>query len=480
MRAQSLSKGLVGLAALCLAALTAGCSLFGDDWLDKAEKAASGPQAMWYRVQFEADYGTQRVKVDQMVTCTTVLISGGFLGQSPNSAVTEAYPKTAGVDLADGSRVVVRVPDMCLRNRAFRTVNGDSRMTRGWEEVGSFDVMPLVIWSERSRDPERMESYISRDYYLHPEARFKNAKGTLTLWEVGRIPENVREILSAPPFEPFSPNPWVNPKKLGKATIEQQLRGNDRDARYHGKGPRYAAYTITEIDSVEEWWAKYLDYAPRTEFLRANERNKPEPETDYETKEASVWPAAYEILGRLVGDPDFVYADCPNQYIRDLMVGVPRMSDLPFNSQDGGAIISGITISENGPYVPDYKDPDYRLRAMQSRACAKRAAQTRTFDIIDGHLDASKAIPGVLVYRKWGDDMDQGGTAFRIPALFEQGVQVGERPSYFNLRINGISTRLVNFTSGPGVVIHLKSDDKWYFLAQRTTVFEGLREGIKF
>jgi len=476
---QPLSSFILRLAALCLAGLTAGCGVFVDDWLDKAEKAASGPKAMWYRVQFEADYGTQRVKVDQMVTCTTALISGGFLGQSPDSVVTEAYPKTAGVDLADGSRVVVRVPDMCRRNRAFRTVNGDSRMTRGWEEVGSFDVMPLVIWSERSRDPERMESYISRDYYQHPEARFKNAKGTLTLWEVGRIPENVREILSAPPFEPFSPNPWVNPKKLGKATIEEQLRGNDRDARYHGKGPRYAAYTITEIDSIEKWWAKYLDQAQRIGFPLENVRNKPEADQKYEAEELSVWPNVF-IGGQEVGDPDFVYANCPNQYIHDLMVGVPRMSDLPFNSQDGGAIFSGITISEDGPYVPDYKNPDYRLRAMQWRACAKRAAQTRTFDIIDGHFDASKAIPGVLVYRKWGNDYHEGGTAFRIPALFEQGVQVGERPSFFNLRINGKTIRLVNFTGGDGVTIHLKSDDKWYFLSERTTVFEGLREGIKF
>lgn len=476
MGSQPLSSLMLRVAALCLAGLTPGCSIFGDDWLDKAEKAASGPKAMWYRVQFEADYGTQRVVVDQMVTCTTVLISGGFLGQSPNSAVTEAYPKTAGVDLADGSRVVVRVPDMCLRNRAFRTVNGDSRMTRGWEQVGSFDVMPLVIWSERSRDPERMESYISRDYYQHPEARFKNAKGTLTLWEVGRIPENVREILSAPPFEPFSPNPWVDPERAKRVSTEDRLRGYDREG-YHGKGPRYAAYTITEIDSVEEWWAKYLDYAPRTEFLLADERGKPEPEPEYETKEASVWPTASHIMGRWVGDPDFVYADCPRRYIYDLMVGVPRMSDLPFNSQDGGAIISGITISEDGPYVPDYKNPDYRLKAMQSRACAKRAAQTRTFDIIDGHLDASKAIPGVLVYRKWGF---QAGIGSSIPPAFRDAGIINEITPFIPLhRILDISVKPSDYDDRD-LVVHLKKIDRWFVLGHQHYVFTGKTENSHF
>lgn len=476
MGSQPLSSFILRLAALCLAGLTAGCSVFGDDWLDNAVEAASGPKAMWYRVQFEADYGTQRVKVDQMVTCTTVLISGGFLGQSPNSAVTEAFPKTAGVDLADGSRVVVRVPDMCLRNRAFRTVNGDSRMTRGWEEVGSFDVMPLVIWSERSRDPERMESYISRDYYQHPEARFKNAKGTLTLWEVGRIPKNVREILSAPPFEPFSPNPWVDPERAKRVSMEERLRGYDREG-YHGNGPRYAAYTITEIDSVEEWWAKYLDYAPRTEFLLADERDKPEPEPEYETKEASVWPTASDIMGRWVGDPDFVYADCPRRYIYDLMVGVPRMSDLPFNSQDGGAIISGITISEDGPYVPDYKNPDYRLKAMQSRACAKRAAQTRTFDIIDGHLDASKAVPGVLVYRKWGFQAGIGsGTP---PVLRDTGVIVSESPWGMKNRILGISTQ-TNSYDLRDTVVKMKSSKRWFVLGHQHHIYTGRTENSHF
>ncbi|WP_162892724.1 hypothetical protein [Blastomonas fulva] len=477
MGSQPLSGLFLRLAALCLAALTAGCSLFGDDWLDKAEKAASGPQAMWYRVQFEADYGSQRVKIDQMVTCTTTYISGGFLGQSPNSAVTEAYPKTAGVDLADGSRVVVRVPDMCRRNRAFVTAaDGDLEMVRGWEKVGSFDVMPLVIWSERSRDPERMESYISRDYYLHPEARFKNAKGTLTLWEVGRIPENVREILSAPPFEPFSPNPWVDPERAKRVSMEERLKGYDREG-YHGNGPRYAAYTITEIDSVEEWWTKYLDYAQRIGFRLEDVRNKPEPEPDYETKDVSVWPTASDIMGRWVGDPDFVYADCPRRYIYDLMVGVPRMSDLPFNSQDGGAIISGITISENGPYVPDYKNPDYRLKAMQSRACAKRAAETRTFDIIDGHLDASKAIPGVLVYRKWGFQAGIGtGTP---PVLRDTGVIVSASPWGMRHRLLGISTQ-TNSYDLRDTVVKMKPSKRWFVLGHQHHIYTGRTENSHF
>ncbi|MEL6878500.1 MAG: hypothetical protein AAGL68_10440, partial [Pseudomonadota bacterium] len=381
-------------------------------------------------------------------------------------------------DLSDGSRVVVRVPDMCRRNRAFvKAADGDMEKRRGWKETGSFDVMPLVIWSERSSDPERVESYISRDYYNHPEARFTNAKGTLTLWEVGRVPEDVRGILAAPPFEPITPNPWINPERAKSLSESERLKGHGRDGKYHGNGPRYAAYTITEIDSVEEWWEKHQEYSARAEFLSLRKAGKPEPDPRFETDEVSVWPQAADLDSDDTGDPSFVSGDCPGRYINDLMLGIPRMSGLPFNSQDVPIIISGISIDEDGPYKPDYKKKDYQLMAMQWRACAKRAAQTRTFDIVDGRLDASEAIPGVIVYRKWGVLMGDGIPT--PPVLTNAGVIVTDEPRGLALSLSGIPARTSGFFHGDGVA-HLKKTDQWYAFGTHRNLYAGRLEGSKF
>ncbi len=75
------SRLLSGL-VMRLAGRNAGCSVLGDDCVDTAVEGTSGPQARWYRVLFEADCGTWRVVVGQMVTRASMIISGGFPGQT--------------------------------------------------------------------------------------------------------------------------------------------------------------------------------------------------------------------------------------------------------------------------------------------------------------------------------------------------------------------------------------------------------------
>ena len=433
-----------------------------EEQLAKAIQAATSNNAMWYRFTLEAEYQGNPFKIDQMVTCTRSVISGGSLGQSPDSVISEAHPMTAAAQMLDGSQVLVRIPNMCSRYRKYERLRefddpkyrgnpndiGTWGYRPGWKSRGPYAVLPLVIWSDKLPKPSRIESYVAREYYAQPTARIQNPKGLLDLWPVGKYPRNYLAVLKQETALPRYPNPLINP------ALNPNGRGGGRDGRYHGKGETYGAFTIVPVDNFNTWVQRYGDLA--REYRRRSEKDEALPDTRgiiltdswtepklLEADATFVHPrfAAYHDRNpqfpSLEAEKSFVTSNCVAQAVGGLMLGKPGMSDFPYDAADWGSDVPDrvrVGIYEGARSVMRTK---YAGKQARQRNCNAQLSKLRAFDIIDGRLDASKALPGMIVYRKWyGESDGWKGQAFSNSFIASGAIE--PNGNIHRLRINGV------------------------------------------
>ena len=468
--------------------------------LAQAVAAATGKNAMWYRFTFEANYRGTPFKIDQMVTCIRSVISGGSLGQSPDSVISEARPMTAAVQMADGSQVLVRIPNMCDRYRKYERLRefddpkqqhnpndfGTWGYMPGWKSHGPHPVLPLVIWSDKLPKPDRSESYVAREYYQQPGARIRNPEGFVELWPAGKYPQNYLAVLKQETALPRYPNPMINP------ALDPNGRGGARDGRYHGQGETYGAITIVPVVNFNAFVRQYADLA--REYRRRSGTNEPMPDTKgitltdswTEPKPLDADPtfvhprfAAYRDRNpefpSLEAEKSFVTSECVAKAVGGLMLGEPGMSELPYDAADWGSDVPDrVRMGIYEGARPDMR-AKYAGKQARQRNCYAQLAKLKSFEIVDGRLDATQALPGVIVYRKWfGELVGMKKRAFS-KAFLASGT-IDPLGNVFRLRLAGIN--LDYPLNGPKrdqsyypVIFEDKKTSQWFQVATYGDVF---------
>ena len=465
---RNLTLTLLAIATL----VSGGCSLLGASDEEKALQAATNDKAMWYRFTFEAEYQDKPFKIDQVVNCTRSVQSGGSLGQSPDTVIFEGYPRTAAAKMADGSQVLLRIPNMCRRYRAFVSEPNVAgvRILPGWRSRGPHPVIPMVVWSDRTTNPTRVESYVARGYYAHPQARIKNPKGFLDLWPVGKYPENAAEILKAPEAQPYYPHPWVNPKR------DPNGRGKGRDGKYHGN---FASYSIIPIDDPIEGFKKH---AASGNARISNQAQLKSPELKDKVREDENFifyggQSSGDTLRDYAADPSYIPASCVSLAFSRLATGAPGMSDFPYDPEDWAST-----------WPLDVRTPGQNLhtpeniallnsRQQRMRNCYARLGQLRSFSVVNGHLDDSGALPGAMVYiplverKNW---IKQG-------LLISPEASGEDRKYNFDarFRIDGLPGKAIGGWSSE-YVIKNKKTGKWYYYNATRGIYGSGGEGTHF
>ena len=495
MRGRQFALTLLASATLALVS----CSRLAPSEKENELEAATGDKAMWYRYTFEAEYQGEPFKIDQMVTCVSSIISGGGLGQSPDSVITEARPMSAAAKMADGSQILVRIPNMCGRYRKFEyepdekypdnPAAGSWGYKRGWKSRGPHSVIPLVIWSDKMPRPDIIESYVAAEYYQHPDARITNPKGTLDLWPVGQYPKNYKEVLQQEVALPRYPNPFINP------ALSPNGKGKGRDGQYHGVGDNYAAYTITPVVNYNQWVQKYGQLSkqygrakavgkalPDTQgvFIEAlNDRATSAPmqaDGDFTHPRFRAFTGVggggqnYEQFGAIESEPTFVTSDCVGIAFVKLLLGKPNMSTFPLDAKDYGSVMPDLVRVGSS----DGKHPDARARhfnrEQRERNCQAQLGKMRSFDIINGRLDASRSMPGMIVSRKWHGESERPYLdTFSRSFLASGAIQRVGDIFIFRLRIEGVNIdypllgRKVYDSPYP-VMFEDKNSGQWYII----------------
>jgi hypothetical protein len=469
---------MIGRRHLALALLTGatlilgGCSQLGLSDEEKAFQSATNDKAMWYRFTFEAEYGGKPFKIDQMVNCTRSVQSGGSLGQSPDTHIHEGYPRTAAAKMADGSQVLVRIPNMCRRYRAYELKLGYAGVSilAGWQSRGPHPIVPMVVWSDSTTKPTRLESYVARAYYAHPKARIKNPKGSLDLWPVGKYPDNAKEILNTPEAQPYYPHPWVNLDR------DPDGRGKGRDGKYHGK---FATYFTIPIDDPIEGFKKHAASAnariSQNTQLRA-------PELKYQVREDENFifyegQSSGDRLHNYASDPTYIPASCVSLAFSRLITGAPGMSDFPYDPEDWA---STWPLDVRTPGTEFHTPGNIALlnsREQRTRNCYARLGQLRSLSVVNGHLDDSGALPGAMVYIPLVERKD----------WIKQGLLIspeasGEDKKYnfdARFRIDGFPGKAIGGWS-PEYVIKNKKTGKWYYYNATRGIYGGGGESTHF
>src|SRR5687768_9475512 len=90
--------------ALCglLSVLATACGESDEARLADVVDYAEGPNAMWYRFNYSAEYAGRSISGDRMVFCSPVS-SGSFLGTVGSTATFLQIPQLAEERLSDGS-----------------------------------------------------------------------------------------------------------------------------------------------------------------------------------------------------------------------------------------------------------------------------------------------------------------------------------------------------------------------------------------
>ncbi len=345
---------------------------------------ARSPEAMWYRYTFEADYQGEPVKLDQKVYCPTRSFSGGSLGQSTGFTIRAHHPMTIAQQMDDGSQILVRIPDVCQRYRAYKSGEG---FQQGWEAPQTIDALPYVVWSDAYPKAMRIEAYVSPTYYDHPEARLQIGRSQVHLLPLGSHPGNFVDVLKQQQAIPHAPNPWINPGKSNADWMARNGRYDDPDNQF------ISIYQVPIVDMNS--------YAKQFKIRR------PDLDRDYTFDEEKGFSnpniAAYSEVSTLPADdgtdPDNITHDCVTRALDEVLGGRPLRTNVPYDRQDPNR-------AKNPRFAKDWD-----LRQQQKSNCRGRLAQLQSFEVVDGRFDASRSIPGVVVYHRWG----QPGGDWRNP-----------------------------------------------------------------
>ena len=152
-------------------------------------------------------------------------------------------------------------------------------------------------------------------------------------------------------------------------------------------------------------WKKYGEAANRS---IADWTRKKGPPLDYEPREDENFvvyrDAPYrDIVGEYGPDASYVWGKCIRDSIADLMVGDPVMVGQTLDQN----ILGETSINPRTPGTEAYRAgwlEDVEIREQKKRNCWTQLDKLRSFEIVDGRFDASRSLPGVIIYGRWGID----------------------------------------------------------------------------
>lgn len=403
------------LAVVALATMVGGCGMASREYRErKAREAnvalAGGPTAMWYRFRFAGTYRGDRFLFNQYVHCGLRTIPGGAFDSAPATTNRAMYPRTVGRKMADGSYVVVRVPDMC---RTYRAIDAGQLMQAGWESRGPFEVLPLVIWNDRRPQTTTIERYVARGYYTQPGARITDPRGSVELMPAGFHPADYEAILAQPEFATTDPEENTDPR-TGKRFRNVYASNNNGLVGFYTVPTADMAAALARLDDPPGKIARDVDLA-RIEQLQAGAIEEVQADIRHTRaylgvpagQPATLKPAAGPTGADIAMYEDSrYYDDDPFTYdptylppmalwrcIADLAAGVPVMSTVPIGRGPSAGLLHPMWIARALA----------RETIARQRGAAACEALVRlvSYDVRDGRLDATGAIPGAIVRRQW-------------------------------------------------------------------------------
>jgi len=417
-------------------------------------KAKPAEPELWYRFRFEASYRGQPVRFDQYVACGLRTIPGGSFGATPSVTTRGMYPLAVGRGMDDGSYIVVRIPDLCLRNRRYDVHTDDIRAGRRaeWASGGPFTLLPLVIWNDRRPDTGLVEAYVSQSYYARPDARLTAPKASVEFLPAGQRPPGAEQVLARADEPQYLPDPrsreerdrwkngdWAHRPEDMAAFILLPLPDLEAQAKGQGLKP--------PVPAERQGQPGFIRYAPGgaasdappsapAEFLQ------PETLADCLHRLQIGEPA----LSNLPPDPfDYQYYQTDDQ----------RESDRRRAARARAAGEVWLTVSERRA-----------LKAERRRQCFERLGELRSFTLDGNGFEAAGAPPGALVFRRWG-----GRGVKDFPLLKSKGATSPD--GYPLLRIEGDEVVM----DDESLILKSKKSGSWYYVARIVSVFSDRVDG---
>lgn len=481
---------LGGLSGGVAAVLAASCGLVPvTDKAARTEQAnlalAIGETAMWYRFTFTANYRGAPFSFDQYVHCGVRTISGGPFGSAPAVTNRVMYPRTVGRRMADGSYVVIRVPDMCQSNRA-QDAQGAKQV--GWASRGPYEVLPMVVWNDRRPETTVVEQYVARGYYTQPGARITDPRGSVELMPVGFHPANYQEVLDQPEWSATDPDENVDPA-TGKRYDNSYASNSNGLAAFYTVPTVDMAAALARLDESPEKIARELDIArienmadPTNQVRLYIEGAKkdlgvtdggtvaPEPAEGPTDPQVTLYSNSRDYdVKPLSFDPAYLPSEAIGQCIASLEAGVPVLSNVPSGRDAAAGLLN----------------PQWVTRAL-ARAAAERERSVAacaqldrlvSYDVRNGRLDAAGAIPGAIVRRQWR----LIGPASTPTQLEESGAarRVFNNRRAFDYRFRfGAAEADLRLTE-PRYILHDRANGRWLalFFDRRRIVSDRSVEG---
>ncbi|HEX8224133.1 MAG TPA: hypothetical protein VF605_09985 [Allosphingosinicella sp.] len=414
-----------------------------------------GPEnQMWYRFNFEASYQGRPIRFDQFVACGLETFEGGSFGATPSLTTRTMRPMTVGQRMADGSHVVVRIPDLCLRYRRHETQTDEIRGGRlpGWISPGPFSLLPMVLWNDRRPQTTLVEAYVSEAYYRHPEARLKDPKATVEFMPLGYRPPDAEKILQRPDEPQYDPDPRSRAER-------EAWKHPDPD-----RPEQFAAWAIVPISDLNEYAQRFgtAPFAPDPGFRHPRFARYVPPAAPAGDMPLSLQP---EYL-----DPQFVEA-C----LTGLKAGEPAFSNLPPDPADYHFHQTKMDLEEDREASARAKargelrataTERRKLQAQRRAACFGRLSELRSLTLGEGALETGEAVPGSLVFRRWG-----GRKINEFPFLRSNGAT--SREGYPLLRLNGSELAL----DKNQMILEDRQSGQWYYLMYAQSMIVNRLDG---
>jgi len=454
-------------------------------------KQATGPTAMWYRFSFKAQYQGDPVKFDQYVFCAAARTPyGSAHGNNANPVTIRPQPETAAKTMSDGSQLLIRIPNMCEKYRMAK--NNDNRTNKdiakgpygrpGWLSRGPFQTIPLVIWSDKTpiddrleTQPERVEAYFGRAYYNDPKARIKELDSSIELMPIGYFPPNYEAVLTQkrayPTLRYFTTNIYNK-----KQESHDYMRG------IH---PEFRAYYISPISDLNAYAEKYKDVGKFREVKVGDQKwekkwvssapDKPEEESSFGHAEVSIFNSSQYDSGDIGEDESsHLMPNWQSKCIKKLKSGHPLYTNIPNKPGDNGFLAEEFYRKGSDSYSRSIKGraESYRKQVI----CFENLNRLQSFDIVDGRLDTSPNIPGMIVYHRWQRPFPSGQSYNGIPyspdfkpvVLFENNVFTEEQNDFLNgktkFAVNGIDFEFDTKRSFKRFILRTKNENKWFYV----------------
>lgn len=439
---------------------------------------------MWYRFNFSAEYDGDLVKFDQYVYCgyaRTPYVSAQGGTATPARPITKrVQPETIAKTMSDGSQLLLRVPDVCdwHRSGGHKAEKDQPRDPFGrphWLSLGSFEVLPLVIWSDKtpvendaSTQPELVEFYVGRGYYTNTHARLKNPSGSITFMKAGFVPQN---------FEKTITQKRIFPTLRYKTTniYTKKVQYSDWQSGIH---PEFETYYILPISDIQTYYEKNKNFGRPYQDVHGEERRvdlAPEKPKEIEDQENPFFEF-YEYNGDFEKgdnsvDPDYLPPEWAQKCLWQMVSeGDPSYTDIPNITEDIRFRARSYP-GEDTAHERERQERNDRIRARREN-CFKNLDNIESFDVVNGRLDPSLSLPGMISFRRWNRRDPNAtlstyngikyGYRFIPEFLINKGVvENGIRNNLvYKLRINGNNLNVRNF----GMYVIKDKKGKWYII----------------